>query len=210
MKEKITRQFLDHLIANVNLAEYMESEYDSYFSVSNMSDWLNTNCPMPNHDDNSPSFGVNNTSNRYNCFGCGATGDIIKLVQEVEGLNFVESIQKLSYFAGLELETTNLDLKYLVNEFNSSINNYLNKENNSTFPGGLSEIGFLMAFSDRTKKFIRICNFDSDQIKWIDEVYIQLEKAITENNIKTIKTIWKDFSKLSKERQKQWTNLNLT
>lgn len=197
---------MDHLIQNVNISEYMESEYDSYFTISNMSDWLNTNCPMPNHDDSSPSFGVNTTSNRYNCFGCGATGDIIKLVQEVEGLNFVESIQKLSFYAGLELETTNLDLKYLVNEFKNSINNYLNTENNCNFPGGLSEVGFLLAFSDRTKTYIRSCNFSRDQIKWIDEVYIDLEKAISEKNMKAVNNIWKNFSKLSKERKIQWMN----
>lgn len=207
MKEKVTRQFLDYLIQNINLADFMESEYDSYFTESKMSDWVNTNCPMPNHDDNSPSFGVNNTSNRYNCFGCGATGDIIKLVQEVEGLNFIEAIQKLSHYAGLELETTNLDLKYLVNEFNNSINSYLDKENNSNYPGGLSEIGFLLAFSDRTKKFLRSTNYDESQIKWIDEIYISLDEAIVKNDFKKIKLLWKDFSKLSKERLNEWKNL---
>ena len=92
---KITRNFIDNLVKSIDIMEFMESAYDSDFIISKNSDWANTRCPMPDHDDGNPSFGVNTKSNTYNCFGCGATGDLIKLVQDVEGFNFVESIQKL-------------------------------------------------------------------------------------------------------------------
>ena len=63
-------------------------------------------------------------SNKFHCFGCGEVGDIIKLVQNVEGLNFIESIQRLSVFYGVEIETSELNLKYLLNDLNNSIKQY--------------------------------------------------------------------------------------
>ena len=70
---KITRNFIDSLVKSIDIMEFMESAYDSDFIISKNSDWANTRCPMPDHDDGNPSFGLNNKSNTYNCFGCGAT-----------------------------------------------------------------------------------------------------------------------------------------
>lgn len=198
--EKITRQYLDHLISTVSIVDFMEDVYNSDFIDSKMSNWTNTCCPMPNHDDSNPSFGVNTESNRYNCFGCGATGDIIKLVQNVEGLNFIEAIQRISSYSGIEVETANLDFKYLVNEFKSTINNYLNKENENKFPGGLSESNFLIALNDRSKKFLRSVNLNNDDLKWVESVYSEVEIFTQKNDYKTIAKIWKDFGKQTKER----------
>lgn len=178
----------------------MESEFDSDFIYSK-NGWANTNCPMPNHDDSSPSFGVNTTDNKYNCFGCGQTGDIIKLVQQVEGLNFVEAIQRLSDYAGIDVEIVNLDIKYLLRELSSTINDYFSKENISYYPGGLSEGAFLIAFSERTKKYERSCNHDSKECLWIEEIYKNLENDINAKEYKKINKLWKDFSKMLKERK---------
>ena len=200
MKQTITRQYIDHLLKNVKIREFMEDEYNSDFIESKMSKWSNTSCPMPNHDDSNPSFGVNEESNLYNCFGCGVTGDVIKLVQNVEGLEFIEAIQKLSKYAGIEIETTNLDIKYLINEFKSSIQQYLDKDYDNRFPGGLSESGFLIAFADRTKKHIRICNMNSNEIFWVEEIYKKIEVSTQKEEYKQIAKIWKEFAKQSKER----------
>ena len=200
MKQKITRQYIDHLMANVSILDYMESEYDSYFIVPGHSEWANTNCPLPNHDDNSPSFGVHKANNKYNCFGCGATGDIISLVQNVEGLSFIESIQKLSVFAGLEIETVNLDIKYIIRELSSSIKDYLAKENSSDFPGGLSEHAFLIALAERTKKHERKSDFAQSELQWTEEIYKKIEENIQNQNHRNILKIWNSFAKESRER----------
>ncbi len=178
----------------------MEDEYNSDFIESKMSKWANTSCPMPNHDDSNPSFGVNEESNLYNCFGCGVTGDVIKLVQNVEGLEFIEAIQKLSKYAGVEIETTNLDIKYLINEFKSSIQQYLEKDYDNKFPGGLSESGFLIALAERTKKHIRTCNLNEAEISWVEEIYRKIETCTQKEDYRQIAKIWKEFGKQSKER----------
>jgi hypothetical protein len=198
--QKITRLFIDQLLSTVSILEFMESEYDSEF-VNGSNNWANTNCPMPNHDDSSPSFGVNVADNKYNCFGCGQTGDIIKLVQQVEGLNFVESIQRISDFAGVDIEIVNLDIKYLIKELSSTINDYFSKENISKYPGGLSEGAFLIAFSERTKKYEKYCSYDETECNWIEEIYKSLERDIDGQNFKNIDKLWKNFSKMTRERK---------
>lgn len=200
MKEKITRNYIDYLLKNLSIREYMEDEYNLDFVSSKSNNWANTCCPMPNHDDSNPSFGVNEESNLYNCFGCGATGDIIKLVQTVEGLEFIEAIQKLSVYKGIEIETTNLDIKYLINDFKNSIKEYLDRDYQNRFPGNLSEGSFLLAFAERTKNHIRLCNYHNDEIRWTEEIYKSIDSFTQKEDYNNIAKLWKKFGKESKER----------
>ena len=200
--QKISRAFIDELQKTVNIVDFMEKEYDADFIFSKSSDWANTRCPMPNHDDGNPSFGVNQTNNTYNCFGCNCSGDLIKLVQDVEGLNFIEAIEKLSKFAGIDVETTNLDMKYLLNELTSNIYQKLTKENTSNYPGSLSEIGFLSAVSIKLKGYSRKYNnniFD----QWVDKQYAEIDQAISSNDFKKINNIWYSIGKKAKDKYKE-------
>lgn len=50
------------------------------------------NCPLPGHDDSTPSFNLwaedeNGVPQRYGCFGCGRGGDVVGLISEIEGLS---------------------------------------------------------------------------------------------------------------------------
>ena len=58
-------------------------------------------CPF--HAENSPSFSVNSELGLYYCFGCGAKGDAISFVREIEHLDFVEAVEKLAGRAGITL-----------------------------------------------------------------------------------------------------------
>lgn len=203
MKQKITRAFIDNLNQTVNIVNFMEDCYHSDFLFSKSSDWANTNCPLPNHEDNSPSFGVNISNNKYNCFGCNAKGDLINLVQEVEGLNFVEAIQKIAVYANIDIETTDLDMKYLVNELQDTIKKYISQsEDSDNFPGGLNEINFLLAMSIKVKKFERKYHNHIDVVNWTEEYYKNLEGLINKQDYKQIKNMWKNFSKISEEKIK--------
>ncbi|MGH9223771.1 MAG: DNA primase [Acidimicrobiales bacterium] len=58
-------------------------------------------CPF--HAEKSPSFSVNAAEGLYYCFGCGARGDVITFVREVEHLEFAEAVERLAARAGIQL-----------------------------------------------------------------------------------------------------------
>lgn len=51
-------------------------------------------CPF--HDDHHPSLTVNPVKQHYRCYACGARGDVIEFIKEIEKCSFGEAIQKLS------------------------------------------------------------------------------------------------------------------
>jgi len=61
-------------------------------------------CPF--HSEKSGSFSVNAEEKLYYCFGCGAKGDVITFVREIEHLDFVGAVEKLAAKAGLALRYT--------------------------------------------------------------------------------------------------------
>jgi DNA primase len=58
-------------------------------------------CPF--HDEKTPSFNVTPARGLFYCFSCAEGGDVIKFVQKIDGLSFVEAVERLAGRAGLEL-----------------------------------------------------------------------------------------------------------
>ena len=58
-------------------------------------------CPF--HNEKTPSFYVNDTEGFYHCFGCGANGDMISWLREIDGMEFIEAVRQLSEMAGLPM-----------------------------------------------------------------------------------------------------------
>jgi DNA primase len=59
-------------------------------------------CPF--HEERTPSFSVDPQEKLYHCFGCGVGGDVIKFVEEKEGLGFAEAVEMLADRFGVEIE----------------------------------------------------------------------------------------------------------
>ena len=59
-------------------------------------------CPF--HDERTPSFSVEPQEKLYHCFGCGVGGDVIKFIEEKDGLGFAEAVEVLADRYGVELE----------------------------------------------------------------------------------------------------------
>jgi len=64
-------------------------------------------CPF--HSEKSGSFSVNQEQGLYYCFGCGAKGDVITFVREIEHTDFVGAVEKLAGRAGITLRYTDQD-----------------------------------------------------------------------------------------------------
>jgi DNA primase len=58
-------------------------------------------CPF--HSEKTPSFTVHVVHQFYKCFSCGAGGDVVKFVQEKEGLSFYEALKSLSERYGIPM-----------------------------------------------------------------------------------------------------------
>ena len=58
-------------------------------------------CPF--HQEKSGSFNVHGEKQFYKCFGCGASGDVIKFVMEYENVTFVEAITSLAERFGIPM-----------------------------------------------------------------------------------------------------------
>ncbi len=65
------------------------------------------NCPF--HEERTPSFKVNPRDKLYYCFGCEASGDVFRFVEEKEGLTFPEAVESLAERYGVEVQRENED-----------------------------------------------------------------------------------------------------
>lgn len=61
-------------------------------------------CPF--HGEKTPSFNVNEKTQRYYCFGCQASGDAFKFVQEIQHVDFPAAVEFLAAKAGITLTET--------------------------------------------------------------------------------------------------------
>jgi DNA primase len=57
-------------------------------------------CPF--HSEKTPSFTVSEDKQRFTCYGCGASGDVINFVQRAQNLSFLEAAEKLAEEYGIE------------------------------------------------------------------------------------------------------------
>ncbi len=59
-------------------------------------------CPF--HQEKTPSFTVSADKGLYYCFGCGEGGDVVRFVERIENLSFMEAIEQLGDRFGVPVE----------------------------------------------------------------------------------------------------------
>ena len=116
----LDRAFIDDLLSRIDIIEVI----GNVVQLKKHGSGYKGLCPF--HSENTPSFNVSNTKQFYHCFGCGASGDVIKFLRDHDGLTFIEAIEKLAYMANVEMPKGNdnknddsktlLDTNKLVNE----------------------------------------------------------------------------------------------
>jgi DNA primase len=91
--------FAEQLKSSVDIVKVV-GEYVRLRRVGNTGRYVGL-CPF--HQEKTPSFGVHQNRQFYKCFGCGAGGDVIKFVMEVDGLTFWEALKLLAERNGIPL-----------------------------------------------------------------------------------------------------------
>lgn len=101
-----TPEFMEELIYKCDIVEIisqyvpLQKKGGRYFGC----------CPF--HNEKTPSFCVNQQDGYYHCFGCGASGNVIKFVMEMESIAFIDAVKLLAEKVGMQLPELKFDPKY--------------------------------------------------------------------------------------------------
>jgi DNA primase len=100
---RFTRESVDRVKEAVDIVEIVSPYTD--LQQRGQDYW--GNCPF--HDERTPSFKVNPRDKLYYCFGCEASGDVFRFVEEQEGLDFASAVESLGERTGVELKREDED-----------------------------------------------------------------------------------------------------
>ncbi len=93
----IPKDFIEHLLARTDIVQVINQRVPLKKTGKNYV----ACCPF--HQEKTPSFNVSPTKQFYHCFGCGASGDAIRFLQDYEGLSFTDAVEVLAQQAGLSV-----------------------------------------------------------------------------------------------------------
>ncbi|MFA0566734.1 DNA primase [Vibrio gallaecicus] len=97
MAGHIPRSFIDDLLARLDIVDIVDAR------VKLKKKGKNYGACCPFHNEKTPSFSVSQEKQFYHCFGCGVHGNAIDFIMEFERLDFVEAIEELASYLGLEV-----------------------------------------------------------------------------------------------------------
>lgn len=81
----------------------IEDVISRYVSLKRAGSNFSGSCPF--HSERTPSFTVFPATQSYYCFGCGAGGDVVSFIMNIENLSYVEALTMLADRAGVRLPT---------------------------------------------------------------------------------------------------------
>ncbi|MBO5895678.1 MAG: DNA primase [Clostridia bacterium] len=100
-------RFNDDFIDKLRDSNDIESVIGSYVELRRRGRTLTGLCPF--HNEKTPSFTVYPETASYYCFGCGAGGEVINFIRNIENLDFIEAVKFLADRAGIKLPEDNFD-----------------------------------------------------------------------------------------------------
>ncbi|MGB2326060.1 MAG: DNA primase, partial [Pseudomonadales bacterium] len=95
--QRIPQDFIDTILDRTDIVDVIDSRVKLKRSGRNY-----TAC-CPFHKEKTPSFSVAPDKQFYYCFGCGAGGNAIGFLMELEHLSFPEAVEELARKAGMDV-----------------------------------------------------------------------------------------------------------
>jgi len=100
---RIPREFIDDLLVRVDIVDLI----DSHVPLKKTGNSFVARCPF--HTEKTPSFSVNRKKQFFHCFGCGASGNAISFLMDFSHLDFVEAVEDLAGFVGVEVPRVSIE-----------------------------------------------------------------------------------------------------
>jgi DNA primase len=104
MSGRISKEFIDDLLVRVDIVDLIDSRVPLKKTGNNYV----ARCPF--HTEKTPSFSVNRNKQFFHCFGCGASGNAISFLMDFSHLDFVEAVEDLANFAGVDVQRESFGL----------------------------------------------------------------------------------------------------
>ncbi|MBQ3141852.1 MAG: DNA primase [Clostridia bacterium] len=154
-----------NIIAEIKYRNPIESVIGDYVNLTRRGTTMVGLCPF--HSEKTPSFTVWPQKGSYYCFGCGAGGDVITFIRQIEALEYVEALELLAKRAGItiphddaEQETARVRMRLL--ELNRFAARFFHESLYS--PRGAEAMAYLKSrrFSDKTIKTFGLGYADED------------------------------------------------
>lgn len=138
-------------------------------------------CPI--HDERTGSFMVykDDDKDRYKCFGCGVSGDIINLISECDKISLREAFFRV--VGNIEYSAT------------SYIDRYIAKIEEEKNPEESID-NLNLKFTLLCKNFLKTVNKDKEYCKKIDKFYNLIDRYTIVNDISSLE---KGYEKISEE-----------
>ena len=184
---------INEFVNLVNLKVRLSDFISQFITLSEKGNSYVGKCPF--HNENTPSFNVNNEKGLFYCFGCKAGGNIITFTKKYKNFTFNEAINYISEHTGIKLyndtflnknkqnylNSTELQILKACNNFfrecylkNKNANNYLKKrvseEVINTF-----QVGFCPEHQI-LENFLKKNNFFEDDYRKLD-LFIKNKKG---------------------------------
>ena len=205
-KKFISQDIINDMLSKVSIVDIMNNEYGLVLFPGRNNEYSGS-CPFPDHRDSTPSFFVNEEKGLYRCFGCGRGGSLINCFMELDGLTFKEAISKLSALSGVKIDGYDNEINYVITQTVGLINKYTNYFDSGDLPCGLGADMFFKILAERLRQFEQRVNFDTEELKWVEETYRIFDELDNKSDHKSMTKRWdtlgKDLSqRLSEYRKK--------
>ncbi len=105
MSGRIPRSFIDDLLIRVDIVDLI----DSFVPLKKTGSNYVARCPF--HSEKTPSFSVSRNKQFFYCFGCGASGNAIGFLMDYSNLDFVEAVEDLAAFVGVDVPREAVDYR---------------------------------------------------------------------------------------------------
>ncbi|MCM1228103.1 MAG: DNA primase [Clostridium sp.] len=117
----------EEFLYQLKLTNSIDSVVGGYVNLKRSGHDFVALCPF--HSEKTPSFHVYTDTQSFYCFGCGAGGDVITFIKQIENLDYIEAVRLLAQRGGIEVPESREDiraseLKKRIYEINRETANY--------------------------------------------------------------------------------------